>query len=147
MSPITTEDRVLLSSLARQLRTQDNLATSIPIFVVQQQRRTYGIDTAWSDHVCWLHSDELDEVEPGLASSLEAGWHDGAGEPRGFFRTGYRDDWEFVTACFTWRGCEDYILANGHNLRSPRIYVESGYRNREWEELREFFQRQDGVTP
>lgn len=44
----------------------------------------------------------------------------------------------FVTCCFTAKGCEDYIAANGHNLKKPRIYVESGYRNREWEIMREF---------
>lgn len=26
----------------------------------------------------------------------------------------------------------------GHNLKEPRIYVESGYRNKEWETMREF---------
>lgn len=50
-------------------------------------------------------------------------------------------DGKITTACFTRKGCEDYIALNGHNLKSPRIYVESGYRNREWEQLRELVMR------
>jgi hypothetical protein len=29
-----------------------------------------------------------------------------------------------------------YIYLNGHNLRAPRIYVESAFRNAEWQALR-----------
>lgn len=44
---------------------------------------------------------------------------------------------KFVTACFTEIGCQRYIAANGHNLNKPRVYVASGYRNEEWEIMRE----------
>ena len=44
--------------------------------------------------------------------------------------------WVFATACFTEQGCKDYLAANGHNLKSPRVYVYSGYRNAEWIALR-----------
>lgn len=42
----------------------------------------------------------------------------------------------FVTACFTRKGAEAYIAANGHNLREPFIYVASLFRNREMIGLR-----------
>ncbi len=47
--------------------------------------------------------------------------------------------WEFVTACLTENGAQDFINCNGHNLHSPRIYGWSGYRNREWINLRNYF--------
>ena len=39
-------------------------------------------------------------------------------------------------------GREAYLEANGHNLKEPRIYTESGYCNEEWKTLREFIQVQ-----
>lgn len=44
----------------------------------------------------------------------------------------------FATACFTREGCLRFLAADGHNHRSPHIYVESGHRNWEWQELRQF---------
>jgi hypothetical protein len=38
---------------------------------------------------------------------------------------------EFVTACFTEEGANNYLKINGHNLKKPFIYVTSLYRNEE----------------
>lgn len=43
---------------------------------------------------------------------------------------------DFATACFTRKAAEAYLEVNGHNLVKPYIYVESGFRNAEWIELR-----------
>lgn len=125
--------------IAEDLRAQDNLATAIPIFIVQRQRRDYGYDRDWSDNRAWL-DDEGNEVPKTKAARLERAYQASGDERRGYRRTHYQDRWEFVTACFTRKGCEDYLAANGHNLTGPmppRIYVESGYRNSEWQALRE----------
>jgi hypothetical protein len=46
--------------------------------------------------------------------------------------------WEFVTACFTEEGCKEYLRQDGHNLRGEvEIFVAGGYRNDEWEAVRE----------
>jgi hypothetical protein len=37
---------------------------------------------------------------------------------------------------FTEKAAQEYINANRHNLVEPRIYVESGYRNYEWQAVR-----------
>lgn len=40
---------------------------------------------------------------------------------------------------FTRAGAEHYLEINGHNLRGPeplRIFVESAYRNAEWQAIR-----------
>lgn len=46
--------------------------------------------------------------------------------------------WEFSDACFTEASAEAIIARHGHNLDSPRVYVASGFRNPEWQLIREF---------
>ncbi|MCG8435327.1 MAG: hypothetical protein MJA83_14990, partial [Gammaproteobacteria bacterium] len=124
--------------LAHLLATQDNRITAHPVFVVQQRRRIYGLDTDYSDNLVWLDdANDCAEIHGELADKLEADYQLTMEEPMDYHRTGYLDMWEFVTACFTEQGCRDYIDANGHNLNEPRIYVESAHRNREWQRLRE----------
>lgn len=36
----------------------------------------------------------------------------------------------------THEAADGYIVANGHNLSDPYVYVESGHENREWVDLR-----------
>lgn len=119
------------------VRTQDNRMTSHPVFVVEQQRQVWGVDTDYdNDGFEWLDDEGL--VIPSLARRLEKLSQKG-GDTGKYRRLGYRNYWEFVTACFTEQGCNDYLAANGHNLNETRIYVYSGFRNREWIELREAF--------
>lgn len=47
--------------------------------------------------------------------------------------------WVNVQPCFTEEGANRYIRMDGHNLREPRVYVASGYRNLEWQLIRTFF--------
>ena len=49
----------------------------------------------------------------------------------------YVERWEFVTGCFSRAGAQAYIDANNHNLREPRIYAATLYRNREMIAIRE----------
>jgi len=115
--------------IANRMMLQDNLATKLPIFCVQQKRRIYGLDLNHADETCRVDEDG-DETQDEDGDETQ---DEGEGT-----EIGYKDTWEFVTACFTRKGCEDYIATNGHNLREPRIYVESGHRNREWERLRDW---------
>lgn len=45
---------------------------------------------------------------------------------------------KFVQAFFIRQNAENFIAANAHNLNKPFIYVESAYRNYEWQDIREF---------
>jgi hypothetical protein len=132
-----------LQTIASNIQTQDNLATSLPIFIVEQKRRIHGIASEYTDSFIWVDVDgeEMSEEE---AAPLEALYKERCygGEYNGPRRVGYIDIWEFVTACFTRHGCEEYLKVNGHNLKEPRIYVASGYRNAEWEAIRNFFLRE-----
>lgn len=138
-----------LQDIAQDVATQDNAITELPIFIVRQKRRTCGINDHYTDDFVWMSdgaepheadsettaklnelsktSDYVDEIILGEDGD-ETTWK----------KVGYRDHWEFVTACFTRRGCEDYLRVNGHNLTNPEIYVASGYRNDEWKTMREY---------
>jgi hypothetical protein len=109
-----------LAAIGENIRTQDNRITAHPVFVVQQKRRVWGVSSDYTDSFAYVDSD--------------GGVHQKAG--RGRNRVGYLDHWEFVTACFTEKGCQDYLRINGHNLKEPRIYVESAHRNAEWQLIR-----------
>lgn len=137
-----------IEQIAQDVATQDNAITELPIFIVQQRRRTYGIDDRYTDEFVWMsEGDDPHKADSETAAKLDelrktySDYDDEIilgedGEETTWTRVGYRDHWEFVTACFTRVGCEDYLRVNGHNLTDPRIYVESGYRNAEWETMR-----------
>lgn len=128
--------------LADRLRTQDNRATHIPIFAVQQRVRDHGYDTDWGGDSVWIDGAndnvEASEEEAGLLDAREQA---GIEVPDGWDKVGYRDRWEFVQPFFTKHAAEAYIEANRHNLTDPRTYVYSGYRNHEWEAVRQLLLR------
>lgn len=128
-----------LEEIGRLIKTQDNGITPAPIFIVQQVKRTWGLDAEYSDYYIWMETEsgEYGEAEPGKVEELEALDYACEDTP-GWEKCYYQDSWEFVTACFTEKGCQDFIDRNGHNLHSPRIYAEGSYRNEEWRTIRDF---------
>lgn len=134
-------DESFRTTIRTNLRTQDNRATHLPVFCVQQRRRIWGMDPAYAmDNIVWVdeNADYAEVTDEGETAALEELWNDTGEEPDGYRRTAYVDVWDFVTACFTEKGAEDYLRLNGHNLTEPRIYVESAHRNHEWEVVRDF---------
>jgi hypothetical protein len=124
-----------IQQIAHNLRTQDNRATAHPVYLVQQLSRQYGIDPDYSDDTVWISAeDEADEQEAAELDKLEQTGN----VPSGWYRTGYVDSWQFVTACLTLKGAQDFIAQNQHNLKNPRIYVASACQNNEIIELRKF---------
>ena len=103
------------------------------------QRRIYNLEE--SDAYIWISLDTCEEVDEEKAAELDEAdhhdhHHDGS-TTKGYRKSYYRDDYVFVQPFFTEAGAKRYIEINGHNLREPRIYVESGWRNEEWEMIRE----------
>lgn len=131
-----TPDTLTLPKIAERMAASDSRATAHPIYIVQQRVRDYGYDPQFDGEVAWVQADEGCEVDDEEAERLEREYRATGKQPVEFVRTCYVDRWEFVTACVSERGCEEYIRANGHNLTDPRIYVASGHRNREWQTLR-----------
>lgn len=115
-----------LSEISARLRTQDNRITQNPMFCVQQKRRVVGLDPRWTDNTIWYHNGEkVDE------------------ECEGAIKVGVLDLWETVMVAFTEEGCKEYLRQNAHNLREPRIYVESFNRCPEMILLRHWLENRD----
>lgn len=125
----------LLLAIAENLRTQDNRITSNPVFVVQKKTREYSND--FEDGVAWMDGD-WEEADAETAAPLEAEYEATGHVPADWTRIGCQDRWEFVQPFFTEDGAKEYLRINGHNVRGEtRIFVESGWRNAEWEAIRE----------
>lgn len=129
----------LLKAMGERIRTEDNRATGWPIYVVQRKRRVYGFDPDFGDEesTVWLHCDgpeaTAEERKP-LDEAFEL-YND---VPSEWTRTSYQDTWEFVQPFFTEAGANEYIRLNKHNLGEARVFVESAYRNPEWQAVREY---------
>jgi len=122
-----------LLAISSNLHTQDNRITANPIFLVQQKHRVYGLEE--SDQYIWIDPSGEEVDDPDEIAQLD--FKDEGGDLDGDYRKSYyRDEYVFVQPFFTEHGAQAYIKVNGHNLREPRIYVEGGYRNAEWELVR-----------
>jgi hypothetical protein len=125
-----------LKEIGAIICTQDNRATDQPMFIVQQIVRDYGYDSSHGDDDVWLNPEgDYEEAPERLIPRLDA-LHDGCRSTDPWQRCYYKERYEFVTACFTAEGCQDFININGHNLNQPRIYAESSFRNREFRDVR-----------
>lgn len=126
-----------LSAAGGLLDTQDNRFTAHPMFLVQQRHRIIGLDEGFADGFEWIDEESQLVTDTKRIDELnEAEWCADSDVPDGYTRIWYRDIWEFVTACFTRQGCEEYLRRNGYKLKSPRIYVETGQHNLEWQRMR-----------
>ena len=120
-----------IPEIGREIATQDNLATAHPLFLVQQRIRDYGYDPLYCDSCVWVdeEGEELDNQEEGE-------------EPQDTW-TGYRDRWEYVQTFFTRAAALQFIDNNKHRYYNElRIYVDSGYRNPEWQTVRQYLIQQ-----
>lgn len=129
-----------LNEIGERIRTQDNRITANPIYVVQRKRRTYGFDTDYDDgeRTVWLHSDESVEATAEERKPLDEAWERGDDIPEGWIRTSYVDTWEFVMPFFTEAAADRYVRENAHRLGEARVFVDSAYRNPEWQAIREY---------
>lgn len=123
-------------AIGARLRTQDNLATSHPLYVVEKRRRHYFGGTAALHYPCaWLdeYGCEASEEE---AKELQAKYDETGDEPEPWTYTEYLDTWEFVQAFLTQEAAAEYVKSNAHNLGVSRVFVYSGYRNYEMQAVR-----------
>lgn len=125
-----------LSAIGELIRVQDNRITDAPLFIVQKKVRDYGFADGYVDDFEWIQDGEgvADEREARILQKM----YDRGRTIEGWELVGYRDRWEFVTACFTEQGCQDFIDRDGHNHGETRIYAEGSYRNQEYRAVRDF---------
>lgn len=121
-------------AIGKNLREQNNRYTADPMFIVFQKQEIVTHEDYDHDYVVWVNDDgeEADERKARRLQALDDGCRD-TGEWK---RLAVKEIDQFVTACFTLKGCEDYLAINRHNLRKPYIYVEGSYRNHEYQSVR-----------
>ena len=120
-----TGAELYLSKMGEALRTQNNRGTADPLFVVEKRRRDHGYQIGYADGYEWLDAEnDYESADDDKAAELDRDEEEGD-DTSAWVKTGYRDRWEFVTACLTEVGCKNYITANGHNLGETRIYAHS----------------------
>jgi len=117
-----------VAEIAHELAKQDNACTSHPMFLVQEQVRDYGYDPRWGQSTCYLDED---------GDEIDVSAHENPEDDETLTETGYVDRWEYVTACFTRVAAQEYVDTQQHRHRGQlRVYVDSAYRNPEWQTLR-----------
>lgn len=125
-----------IEEIGERLRTQDNRITADPMFLVQELKRHYGIDTDYSDDIAW-RSAEYDEVSPAKSKKLEAKYRAGCSVPNEYTRTAYRDEWTYVMCFFTEAAADFYIKTKSHHHNGKlRTYAGSAHDNPEWKAIR-----------
>lgn len=122
-------------TIADNIRTQDNRIMSEPMFCVYQKREIAVDSDCDYDRIVWVDEDG-NEASEHKSARLELLHENFREPPDGWRRVAVKDVDDFVTCCFTERGCKDYLACNGHNLRLPFIYVKSGFRNAEYISIR-----------
>jgi hypothetical protein len=117
--------------IGENIRTQDNRVTSDPMFCVYQKREIVAHEDYDHDRIVWIDEDGNEATER-QRMRLELLHKNFREPPEKWRRVAVKEIDEFVTCCFTEKGCKDYLACNGHNLRLPFIYVKSGFRNGEY---------------
>ena len=122
-------------TIGENIRTQDNRITSDPMFCVYQKREVITDADYDHDRIIWIDDDghEANERQRMRLELLHENFRE---PPEKWRRVAVKEIDEFVTCCFTEQGCKDYLASNGHNLRLPFIYVNSGFRNSEFISIR-----------
>lgn len=128
-----------IAQLIENLKTQDSRMTNLPIFFVQVKNRVWGVEELASTGYVWVDEDWEEVEDEKLIQNLEEGNPDYHQIYESYNQSYYRDEWINKQPFFTEAAAKEYIRINGHNLCEPRIYVESGYRNAEWELIRQYF--------
>ena len=121
--------------IGENLRTQDNRVTSDPMFCVFQKREIVTDEDYDHDRIVWI-DDDGNEATAHQRRRLELLHSNCREAPEKWRRIAVKEITDFVTCCFTEQGCKDYLACNGHNLRLPFIYVKSGFRNAEYQTMR-----------
>jgi hypothetical protein len=133
------------SRIGENLRTQDNRVTSDPMFCVFQKREIVTHEDYDHDRIVWIDEDGNEATER-QRMRLEL-LHENCREaPEKWRRVAVKEITDFVTCCFTEQGCKDYLACNGHNLRLPFIYVKSGFRNAEYQTVRNWLMSAGSVV-
>ena len=155
-----TFDMKSIGARIRADNQQNDHCTADPIFLVEKQVKTYGIDVEHDPQIAWLYGDDYTELPPEEYAVAEKYFQEVGEVPAcildqtayenalncadesehysELLRVGYADHWQFVQCFFTKLAAEMFIENNKHRHHGKlRVYVDSAYRNHEWKAIRE----------
>lgn len=121
-----------IKSISYEISTQDNRATSYPLFCVFDKERIYGMDSDYSNSFEWFNQEGDETIDS------DGGMSEDFAEENGYNKVYYLDIDRFINAHFTERAAKEHIRINGHNLNKPFIYVTSLFRCHEMISIRDF---------
>lgn len=119
-------------------RKQNDHWTRDPIYTVQREDRVYRIEHGEGDGSIWIeYSEQCDQAKADrLERRRQRGWE----LPQRFERVEYRTRWQFVDAFLSYEAAKDCAEAmNRKRNGTYRTFVESGYRNHEWQAMQSYF--------
>jgi hypothetical protein len=143
-----------LKQIAEEIRTQDNLATEHPIFILFDRSR-YPAEDGTGDEYIYVDRDgdcrEIKHTKEALVEYYrDDEWFpkdtDDLSEDQLFELIQKHRDIkeyhvhiinEFRQAFFTKRSAEEYLESNRHHFKDPLIYCESLWRNYEMQAIRD----------
>jgi len=131
-----------IKNLVREIETQDNRSTRLPIlYVIKETTREYGIEEDYgADGFEWVKDSETytwEQIVDFVCEKLrlspdEMGETDA--EDCGFKRVFYRNIERYSdNFFFTEKAAKEHLRINGHNLTKPQDYVIHAFRNDEIE--------------
>lgn len=125
-----------LAELAHELHTQDNLYTADPMYLVQEEEIIYGFKSDYAEEYHWYFADDGEFFEvPEDGEGLPLG--EDQAEEFGYTKVYFHRQWVFKCAHMTMKAAELYIETQRHNLKNPRVFVESMHRCPEMISIRE----------
>lgn len=128
-----------LRAIGELLRTQDNQCTADAIFVVERKRIATGFDTDYCDshQIVWAIEDSMYFEGEDYFKELEEEFERTGKQREDHTRTGFIVHWDFVQLFFTQSAADELISKHGHKYDGElRVSVESAYRNKEFQTVR-----------
>lgn len=133
-------------ALSQQLHTQDNRCTDNPIFQVRDVKQVpclpeHADDTHWRDEE---GSAVLDEEliktleDASLGGSYYTLEDDEDAPPYTYHCTHTKTLRQVVATFMTQQAADAWVKANEHRHNALEIYIDSGFRNPEWQAIRDF---------
>lgn len=130
-----------LLAIAKQVQSQDNSwhITSHPQYEVRHKVRVYGSDFQEEDGAIWIDKRISEPANQSAANLMEGKYRkDYTTETENFRRCPYKEVDETIQVFFSEAAARQFMQRNGHNYGRMHLYVESGYRNAEWQAIRDF---------
>lgn len=133
-------------ALSQQLHTQDNRCTSHPIFQVRDTKQVVCFADQ-SDATHWWDAEgdavldeelikRLEDADPwGSYESIKLEGDEAGVE---YTRSHTKTLRQVVAVFFTQQAADAWVKANEHRHNSLEIYIDSGFRNPEWQAIRDF---------